>query len=400
MAHARISRRLLIWGALVLAICAGVAAARAQTETPLILEGRLEPQQYASLSSARADRAGSVPIAVGDEVAAGQVLLVLEGANKAAAELAAAKLAVISARQAVEDLNRTADLARAQAGLALARAERALVFAEDHYTSLAGGESELNIRRTRANLRLLDEQIEQAQRDLEYFQKRFSNPEAPLRHFMNDRAFRLRIAELEGQVAELEGRRSATEERLEDMLAGPDEIDLTLAKTELELARVEFERAVQEFTDLLAGPDPDTLELAQANLLAAEARQRASQQAADDLVLRAPFTGRIVRVHIQPGEWVRPGVPLIVLADLNHWQVEISEIETEQVIAIQEGMCARVQPEAFPELSLPGSINHISDYYTLEDDNPLYSAQVECSCNDERLRWGLTVQVEVGRCAE
>ena len=167
------------------------------------------------------------------------------------------------------------------------------------------------VQQTRNNLRLLEQQLEQARTDLSFYQKRFTNPDLLLRRFINDRAFRLRIAELEGRVAELEQRRSDAQEKLDEILTGPDELDLRVAETKTLLARQRFDRIAQEYADLLDGPDPDKLETAQASLAAAQAGLAAAQQRSNDLTIQAPFSGQVVQVQAKPGQWTTPGEGLV-----------------------------------------------------------------------------------------
>ena len=61
------------------------------------------------------------------------------------------------------------------------------------------------------------------------------------------------------------------------------------------------------------GPSPD---VSQAQLEAAEARAEIAQLALDRLTLRAPFSGRIVSVHVSSGQYVLKGTVIADLADV------------------------------------------------------------------------------------
>ena len=63
---------------------------------------------------------------------------------------------------------------------------------------------------------------------------------------------------------------------------------------------------------------------------------------------------------------------------------------------LAEGMCSRVIPDAYPEIVMSGELVSIDRYFGLEAEQVVYSAQIDCDCSDPRLRWGLTVRVELG----
>lgn len=99
----------------------------------VIAEGRLVPLQHVQLSFSSGGLVAEVLVAEGDDVEAGQVLARLEHEEQLRSEVASAKLAVeqaavelISARQALDDLNEKAAVVAAEAQQAVARAQEQL----------------------------------------------------------------------------------------------------------------------------------------------------------------------------------------------------------------------------------------------------------------------------------
>ena len=86
----------------------GLTAALAQEAAPLTLKGRLEPRRYVTLASPLPGRIEEVRVLEGQEVQAGEIVVVLEGSEALAAEVAAAELQVVIASQALDELYRTA----------------------------------------------------------------------------------------------------------------------------------------------------------------------------------------------------------------------------------------------------------------------------------------------------
>ena len=95
--------------------------------------GKVVPATWANLSFPTAGVVEQLLVAEGDEVEAGQELIRLRGSEALAAALAAAMLEEMSARQALDTLLENADVARANAQLALAQARDAFDKADKRY---------------------------------------------------------------------------------------------------------------------------------------------------------------------------------------------------------------------------------------------------------------------------
>jgi multidrug efflux system membrane fusion protein len=104
--------------------------------------------------------------------------------------------------------------------------------------------------------------------------------------------------------------------------------DVRSVRTRLEQLEADTRRqsALRE-RELIA---EDTLEqtrsrrdAARAALEQAEAELARAQAQLEDAVLRAPFAGRVARVHAEPGDFVAAGQPVVTLADPGELEVEI-----------------------------------------------------------------------------
>jgi len=78
---------------------------------------------------------------------------------------------------------------------------------------------------------------------------------------------------------------------------------------------------------------------AQDSLKAAKSRLELLHVRLDDLKILAPFTGRVVERHIEPGEWAEPGSPVVTL---------VSSGEIEAWLQIPERYAATAQGEEIP----------------------------------------------------
>jgi RND family efflux transporter MFP subunit len=118
-------------------------------------------------------------------------------------------------------------------------------------------------------------------------------------------------------------------------------------KRELDLIRQLFQRGVRPQADV------DRLE---ATYKIAAARVELARVAVGNTVIRAPFSGTIIRKLRDVGEFLTlgvtaqgdPGTAVVTLADLDSIEVELEISETE-IGKVQAGMVALVIPEARPD---------------------------------------------------
>lgn len=374
-----------------------VPAGLAAEETPssVRVEGRLVPHSFVSLSPSKGGRSELVLVQEGLRVQAGDLLVQLEGHETVAAEIAAAQLELILAEQRIELLYKEAEMELAQVEQALAEAAREQAFAQDGYESLAAPIPQQHIDQARVNMMLSENQLESARHDLEKAQKRFANKNSIIWRFINQRQFKLRITLLEAELADRQRHYQDAQEKYQDLLNWPDAIDLALAETRLEAANAVLQRLLEKRDELSNGPDADDLELALASRKAAESRLAAAQIALASKELRAPMDGMVVELNAKPGEWLPSGPPAVVLADLDQWVVETEDLSEALAPELQPGQPVTLMVDAIPGLYLDGSLDHIDLLYTEDDDEIYYTADITTSENDPRLRWGMTVWVEI-----
>lgn len=375
--------------ALLVSGCQAVAPAAATPtavptvigDTALSVEGKLMPRRDAALAFTMGGTIGEVLVAEGQPVEAGAVLARLEQTERLASVVAAAELELVNARQARQALFDNADVRTAAAQQAVASARDALRNAERYLTNLESGGKQTDIDKARANLVLLKDRLDQAQKDFNQYSGR---PEDDLTRA----TYQSRLAEVQ-QIYD-------NAVRLLNNLEGPaTELDLEIARANAALAQAQLALKEQEYSDVQSGPDPQDLELAEARLAAAEAGLGAAEAALEDAELRAPFNGTVVRVDARAGETAVPGLPAVVLADFSTWKVETTDLNEMDLPRVSEGMEVVVRPDALPNLSLAGRLDEISQYAVERFGDVTYTATITLLESDPRLRWGMTVQVVI-----
>ena len=386
------SLRVLPWGLLILALvltgCQPTAQATPSDVTPaadlpavVSATGVVVPAQWATLSLAGSGRVAELLVNEGDSVSKDQVLLRLEGSDQLRAALAGAEVEWVAANQNLKTLNDNWEQSRAAAQLRLAQAKDAFDTAEKRR-----GWKEYRVGN--------QEQIDIARADLLVPQDRADKAEDAY-SFVEDRAEEdLERAALLSALAAARQARDRAARNLNYLLSLPDDIEVAKADAELEVARAEVEAAQRELDKLKDGPDPDLLSLAEARIKNAEAQRQATQSALDDLELKAPFAGSISRLNVRAQEWIAPGQPVLILADLNNLQVETTDLSEIDVARIREGNLADVTFDALPDARVKGGVVRISPKAS-EGAGVNYTVVVKLIEIPAGLRWGMTAFVDI-----
>ncbi len=146
---------------------------------------------------------------------------------------------------------------------------------------------------------------------------------------------------------------------------------------------------------------------AQAALYRAQAQAQAAAEVAEaeaalaraqaDLAntrLRAPFAGTVTSIHVTVGEVVQPGQPILTLADLDHLQVETTDLSERDVARVTVGQAATVFVEAL-NTEIPARVIRIAPEATVIGGDVVYPVLLELETPPPGLRWGMSADVTI-----
>lgn len=341
--------------------------------------GVVKPTRWVTLSFPNGGLVRELLVERGEQVTEGQPLASLSSIEQARAAVTAAQLEYVNADQALEDLLENAELYSAQAQLALANALDQLDKAEYTWTVRQKGNraSENTIRGAEANLTLAEEEVDRAKS--RYDQARGDANKA------------LALSNLTA-AREL---RDSVQRNINWYLGEPDEIEQALLDAELAEAQAAVASAERDFEKVKDGPDPEALELAQARFDNAQASLRAAEQALVDMELSAAFDGTISEVFIRNYEFVGPGQPIMLLADLSELVIETTDLNEIDVAQIDVGLPALITFDALPDLVLEGTLTYIAPKSS-EGTGVNYLVEVQLDQDfPESVRWGMTAFVDI-----
>jgi len=430
---------LLVFGlALILSAC-GTTPAEGTPETEIALEnfapivsatGEVVPEQTALLSVKTAGVVAEVAVGEGDSVDAGQVLVRLEGTEQLQAAVSATQFELTNAQVALDSLYDDTDLLAAQAlqakddtekaledllnrelqdALALkaiADAKKAVEQTERRLTNTTSSADDADIDAQKAQVVLAKDALDKAKEDFEPYENKpednlvRANYQAKLAAAQQvyDAAVR-KLNALEGTGSEADiavaGADLATakaqvieaEREWERVKEGPNQADVALLEAQIDAAAKDYEIYKN-------GPDPDDVTVAEARLSNARDQLAAAQAALADLELVAPFAGVVSELYINPSEWVSPGQPVLLLADLDHLRIETTDLGEIDVAQIAVGEVAVISFDALPDVVINGTITSIAPK-AAAGSGVNYKVVLEMSEIPDELRWGMTAFVDI-----
>jgi len=254
-------------------------------------------------------------------------------------DAALALQAVEEAQQALDDLNNT-ELQQAQALQTVAEAEQAVSDAERVYNSVRATASQSDIDAAKAEMVLAESSLKDARQKFnEYADKPDTNLiKANLQLKLNSaqsaydstlsyyNALTSTGSNLDREASEADlltaqAQLASAQSELESVQAGPTPGEIALAEAELAAAQADWEV-------LKDGADPDEIALAEAELANTEADLALAQEDQAVIDLLAPMDGTIMSIGASVGEKVGTS-SIVTIADLSQPVLEVYLDETD-----------------------------------------------------------------------
>ena len=164
---------------------------------------------------------------------------------------------------------------------------------------------------------------------------------------------------------------------------------------DLEQAYNDYDAAKARLETLQKPPRPAEIASADADIAVAQADLDKAKAALTEMELRAPFTGTISTVDIDPGEEVAAGTEIIRLADFSTWEIQTTDLTEINVVRIKVGDTVSLSFDAIPDLDMTGKVSRISSLGENRQGDIVYTVSVQPEKMDERLRWNMTAKVSI-----
>lgn len=350
--------------ALFLAACGSAAeatptVAEVVTSNEVVAEGRLEPVHATNLTFQVRGVVEDVLVSEGDTVSEGDVLVRLSNAGGAEAQ-------VVIAQNAYDTLLRNESGDRAKLWQSYMDAQIARAEAEKEWEGV-------NVDDIDNRIEDLEADVEDRKTDLTDAQEEFDK----YKDLSEDNSKR-KTAEDDLEQAQEDLNQAVR--NLEEETRSRDEIYAAY-----EAALSTEAEAKYQYEISLDGPNADQLTLAKAQLDAAK-------DTLSNYVITAPFSGVVADVNVKVGEQVGTETRAVSVADFSTWVVETTDVTELEVVKLSEGQKVTLIPDALPDLALTGEITQISNAFTQQGGDIIYTVTVRVNQTDPRLRWGMTVE--------
>ena len=340
------------------------------------------PANWATLSFPLGGVIADIHVEEGEPVAEGDVLVSLKGTELARSAVDAARLELISAQQTLNDLYEYAELASTEAQQAVALAMNDLDETETRWQNQQEGfrASETTIKSARAELTLAEKAKKAAKSNYD------SEPGSRSEDAGKASAYKTYAAAQQRYDAAL---------RSYNWYTGyPDEIEQALLDSDLAVSQARLVVAQSDWDRIQAGPDPKALELAEARLAVAESSLEAAEAALKNLVMDAPFDGTVSDILPNSNEWIAPGQPILLIANLENLQVETTDLSEIDASQVNVGDRAVVTFDALPEYLVDGTVVFIAPKST-EGAGVNFKVIIRMDEVPQEVRWGMTAFVDI-----
>lgn len=329
--------RVLIVGAVIVALAGGVMVVRARGSAP---SATSQPPQPAPVpvtvvAASRADFVTSV-------LATGTVASIRDA--KIASKLSGiVETVFVKEGQRVQPGTpllrlRTSDLAASEA-----QARAAVANAQARLTELQNGARPEERRQVAAGVAMAEAAVQSAQASVAQTKATLDLAQANVQ--------RMRTLSQMGAVSRQDLDSAETQFRQAQATGMAAESQLRQAQAALESAR-QSQRLVE------AGARPEEIAAARAQLAQAEAALLSTQIQLRDATVTAPFAGTITQRSVEPGEAVSPAVSSFILAQLDDVFAELT-VPERQRSGLSVGQAAAITTDALPGVQFTGKIEEI-----------------------------------------
>jgi HlyD family secretion protein len=343
-------------------------------------EGRVEPHRSVQLSFSQPGMIEQIYLQEGDWIEKDGIIAQLEGQERLSAVISSAELNLLAAQNDLEALIDNAEFQKVSAELALIQAknevDQVLDFLEDTEFDPYDPDSYSDLVDV---LREAEEELEDAEEDYDFYDGYGEKDESRIERYnilIDARQDYLR--------AKMD---------LDYEIGDDEEREILLANTQLALAEIKLEMAQKDYEAVEDGPDPETLAFAEKRVADAEKQLEAAQAALDAIFLKAPFSGEVVKLDMEEGGYVSPGIPIVLLGDQTWWQVETIDLTELDVVDVGVGDPVKVTLDAIPNLELDGEVISIRSYGEQRQGDITYTVVVRLIESSPKLRWNMSAFV-------
>ncbi|OQY48054.1 MAG: hypothetical protein B6242_03415 [Anaerolineaceae bacterium 4572_78] len=384
-------------------------------------EGFIMPVRDTNISFEVGGRLTKVMFAEGDHVKAGDVVAYLDDSDQKLALLESENnLNIAQASLAEVKLGATAEeIMEAEIAVKQAQARLTSLLAAPTYGEIAEAKAMINTQKKileqalagprPESLTIAESTLEQAQANLrlaqyQYDQVAYHNDslaveevviafqKATLAYQNAEANYNVAIAGARPeQIAVLEAQISEAETALARVLAQATPEEISQCQAEIELAKATLNLVKADIP-------PEPIAVVAAGIAEAQVAITKAEHDLTKRVVVAPFDGVIIDVPTDDGQFVAPGQAIMVLAEIIEWHVETDDLTELDIVHVREGQSVKIMVDSLPNADLEGTVTRVKPVAEVKAGDVTYTVEIDFTgdgSTDSRLRWGMTVFVEI-----
>ncbi|HOU15304.1 MAG TPA: efflux RND transporter periplasmic adaptor subunit [Anaerolineae bacterium] len=394
---------------LIMATASGcLKTATANSDAPLIASGTIRAQEI-RVASEFGGRIEAINVQVGQQVAAGDVIVTLD-ATPWLLQLSPAEAAVVAAQADLTVLEagpHPAEVAAARANVTLAEAQRDGAYqAWQNALAVVENPQELQeqIVEARTKVALAAQGVELAEAQLANQQMaRDITPAGSVQRQAADYQLLAAQEALAGAQADEKTAQTLLNQLLRIRNNPLGYIaQANAAEGKYLVAEQAVVVAQAKLNDLLAGPTPQELAVARAKVRQAEAEANVLRKKIERSALTSPINGVVVARAANIGELVAPAATILTLADLNEVTLEVY-VPEGHIGRVTLGLAVQVTVDSFPGRVFEGQVIQIGDepeftprnVATAEERlNTFYAVEIRLDNSDGALKPGMPADAQ------
>ena len=339
----------------------------------VVASGELVPVNQIQLGFAAPGVVSEVKVKEGDTVKTGQVIASLGNTDRLETILKASQDVLSSAQKDLDNLNTSAVLN-------LADANQAVVAAQKQYDDAQKHRKVKDYHRCDQDTIDLYGQVLQDKKDA--LQRLVDNRESRDTTYLR----KLTAAQSEVDVAQ--------SNYLYCISFTAQEIAESDAEIAVADASLKQATARHDLLKQTNGIDPLELSRLTAAVANAQASLANAQTALEQAALFSPVDGSVVSLDLKPGQAVQPGQPLVVLASLDQFQAETTDLSEKDIARVKVGQAALVTIEALGT-DVQGKVLRITPRATKVGGDVVFKVVVQLDQQPAGLLWGMSAKVEI-----
>lgn len=285
----------------------------------------------------------------GDPVRRGQVVARLDTSDQELL-VARAEADLRYAEAVLEELlagSRAEDVRQAEAQAVQARQQLKALESGSRRQQVEGARAEA--QRARAALSAAEAQLALARADEARYAALVAEGGVSRRDY---EAFQTRLETAAGAESEARARLESTRAQLDLVTEGPRGEDIAAARAAVQQVEAALEKVKN-------GPRPETIAAARARVQAAVEAVNLARQQLDDMALQAPLDAVVLYKTAEPGAFLGPGNPVVVIGDLDHPWLR-GYVNGFDLGRIRLGQRVRVTVDAYPDRPVEGTLSFIA----------------------------------------